>query len=201
MVRILAASDTHGDSELVKKLALKAKKENVDLIILCGDLTGFDESAEIIKPFKQIEKQILIIPGNHETSSTTEALAKQYDAIHLHGKAHVHEDIAIFGAGGSTDFTAFLENQTEEELFEKLKTSHDKIKHLKKKIMITHMHPYGEQSKLLDISASESITKAIELFRPTFLLHGHIHETAGMEERIGSTQVINVGRDGKIIEL
>mgnify|MGYP001565270568 FL=1 len=67
--------------------------------------------------------------------------------------------------------------------------------------MVTHMHPYGKQSKLLDISASKAITRAIREFKPDFLLHGHIHETFGFEEKIGKTKVINVGREGKIIEL
>jgi Icc-related predicted phosphoesterase len=32
-------------------------------------------------------------------------------------------------------------------------------------------------------------------------LHGHIHEAAGFEEQIGKTKVINVGKEGKILEL
>lgn len=201
MVKILAISDTHGDSDLVKKLAMRAEKENVDLIVHCGDLTGWNEEAEIIAPLKKTGKKILIIPGNHETSAITSYLAKKYDVIHLHGSFHKHEDIAFFGVGGSTDFTAFLEPQTEGELFEKLQKAHEEIKDIKKKIMITHMHPYGEQSKILGFSASRAINKAIEKFEPAFHLHGHIHETFGFKEKIGSTTVINVGRDGQIIEL
>jgi len=37
--KILAVGDIHGDSKLIKKLAEKAKEENVDLVILAGDLT------------------------------------------------------------------------------------------------------------------------------------------------------------------
>ncbi|GAF97324.1 unnamed protein product, partial [marine sediment metagenome] len=38
-IKILAAGDIHGDIGLAEKLAEKAKKEKVDLVILCGDLT------------------------------------------------------------------------------------------------------------------------------------------------------------------
>ena len=63
-IKILAASDLHGDSRLTKRLALRAEKENVDLVVLCGDLTGFKESKELIKPFKDKNQKVLLLPGN-----------------------------------------------------------------------------------------------------------------------------------------
>ena len=42
--KILAIGDIHGDTGLVKKLAAKAKEENVDVIILAGDLTMAEQS-------------------------------------------------------------------------------------------------------------------------------------------------------------
>ena len=39
-LKILAAADIHGDSSLVKKLAEKAEKEKVGLVVLCGDSLG-----------------------------------------------------------------------------------------------------------------------------------------------------------------
>ena len=38
-MKILAAGDIHGDKGLAEKLAKKAEDEQVDLVILCGDLT------------------------------------------------------------------------------------------------------------------------------------------------------------------
>ena len=63
------------------------------------------------------------------------------------------------------------------------------------------MHPANSKSEFSGFKGSESIAKAIEKFKPDFLLHGHIHEASGIEEKIGSTKVINVGREGKILEL
>ena len=42
--KILAASDLHGNEKQIKKLAEKAEKEKVDLVVLCGDLTGWTET-------------------------------------------------------------------------------------------------------------------------------------------------------------
>jgi putative phosphoesterase len=77
-MKILAASDIHGDSKLVKKLAEKADKEKVDLIVLCGDILGWQETSGIIKPFKDKNKKVLIIPGNWDSFATTDFLAQMY---------------------------------------------------------------------------------------------------------------------------
>ena len=45
-LKILAAGDFHGDSKAAKKLAEKAEKEKVDLVILTGDLFGLVDSFE-----------------------------------------------------------------------------------------------------------------------------------------------------------
>ena len=50
-------------------------------------------------------------------------------------------------------------------------------------------------------NSSKSIRKAVEKFKPNLLLCGHIHEAEGIEDRIGNTKVINVGKEGKIINI
>ena len=83
--RILAASDIHGESKLAKKLAEKAEKEKVDLVVLCGDITGFVETKNIIKPFKDKNKRVLIIPGNWDSFATADFLANVYGVRNIHG--------------------------------------------------------------------------------------------------------------------
>jgi Icc-related predicted phosphoesterase len=63
------------------------------------------------------------------------------------------------------------------------------------------MHPSKSKSEFSGVPGSESISEAIKKFRPDFLLHGHIHEADGSEEYIGNTKVINVGKNGKIIDV
>ena len=63
-------------------------------------------------------------------------------------------------------------------------------------------HEDNKQKKKKNHSSiEEAITKAIKQFKPDILIHGHIHEAGGMEEKIGKTLVINVGREGRIIEI
>jgi Icc-related predicted phosphoesterase len=199
-MKILASGDIHGDISLAKRLAEKAEQENVDLVVLCGDLTYGEMSTQgIIGPFKEKGKQVVLIPGNHETIATADFLAQQYDAVNLHGYSIKTGDIGLFGAGGAN---IGLFQLSEEELYNLLKTSHEKIKDVKTKIMVTHVHPTGtHMEKLTSIfPGSTGIRKAVEAFKPDLLLCSHVHEAEGIEEKIGNTKVINVGKKGKIIE-
>jgi len=89
------------------------------------------------------------------------------------------------------------------EIFDLLKKGYDKINYLTKKIMVTHVHPTGtKMEKLTSIfPGSKGIRKAVETFKPDILLCSHVHEAEGIEEKIGKTKVINVGKKGKIIEI
>ena len=69
--------------------------------------------------------------------------------------------------------------------------------------MITHVHPSStKMEKFTKIfPGSAGVKKAIDNFKPDILLCSHVHEAEGIEEMVGKTRVINVGRKGKIIEI
>ena len=195
-LKILAAGDIHGDTKLTKKLAERAERENVDLVILAGDITSPIETKNLLKPFKDKGKKVLLLPGNHEDFATADFLAELYGMKNIHGYSVKYNNVGIFGAGGALDF-----NISERELMETLKKGYNALRGLRKKIMVTHMHSAGTGSELSGIEGSKSIRKAIDQFHPDFLIHSHIHEAEGIEEKIGNTKVINVGKKGKIIEI
>jgi len=200
-LKILAAGDIHGDMSLAEKLAERAEKEDVDLVILCGDLTYQNQSTKnLIGPFKKRNEKVLLIPGNHEPVATADFLAEFYDVKNIHGYSVKYKDVGIFGAGGANIGLHQLE---EKELYDLLKKGFDKIKYLHKKIMVTHVHPSGTKMEKFTkfFPGSTGIKEAIEKFKPDLVLCSHVHEAEGIEEKIGKTKVINVGRRGKIIEL
>jgi len=204
-LKILAASDIHGDTDLVKKLADQAEKEDVDLVVLCGDLTFGEASTDnIIGPFAQKHKKVLIIPGNHESVATADFLAELYDphVRNIHGYSVKYKDVGIFGAGGATNVGP-TPPMSEKEMYGLLKKGFDKIKYLKKLIMVTHIHPTDTKIEKFSkfVPGSDAVRKAVETFKPDLLLCGHVHEAEGLEEKIGKTRVINVGRKGKIITI
>jgi len=195
--KILAASDIEGDTVATRKLAEKAAKENVDLVVLAGDLTGWIETDEILKPFIDKKMKVVFVPGNHDSSEMAHFLTKLYGAKNV-GEHYVkYEDVGIFGIG-SPDGQLSLD---EDKAFKKLKKDFEKVKDLEKKIMVSHLNAAGTKSEFSGFAGSSGIRKAIDEFQPDLFLSGHIHEAAGLKEKIGKTRVVNVGKKGEIIEL
>ena len=199
-MKILASGDIHNDSRLAERLAEKAEKEKVDLVILCGDIMQFDKGENIIGPFKKKKQRILFVPGNHESFATADFLAEVYGIKNIHGYSVIYNDIGIFGCGGAN---IGLNQLTEKEIYDYLKKGFEKIKDLKKKIMVTHVHPSGTKMEKLTsfFPGSSGVKKAIEKFQPDLMLCSHVHEAEGIEEKIGKTKIINVGKKGIIFEV
>ncbi len=200
-MKILAFGDLHGDSHLAEKLAEKADKEKVDLVIICGDITNFDrDTTGLMGPFVKRHKKVLFVPGNHDSFATADFLAELYPIKNIHGYSVRYKDVGIFGAGGAN---IGVEQLSEKEIYSLLKKGFDRVKYLKKKIMVTHVHPSGTKMEKFTsfFPGSESIRKAVESFKPDIMLCSHVHEAEGLEEKIGNTKVMNVGKEGKIIEV
>ncbi len=204
-LKIMAIGDLHGDSRQASRLAVKAKKAKVDLVILSGDLTFAEQSVDyIVGPFAKRHLEVFIIPGNHETLATANFLEKVYspNVKNIHGKGIRMKDpshnIGIFGAGGSN---IGLFQLSENEIYSTLKKGFEKVKNVEKKIMVTHNHPSGSLMAKIPsfVPGSDGVKKAIERFKPDIAICSHAHEAEGIEEKIGRTKVINVGPKGKII--
>src|SRR3989344_633126 len=196
--KILAASDIEGDKEATRKLVIKAEKENVDLVILAGDLTGFHESDEILKPFIDKGKKVIFVPGNHDSSEMARFLTELYGAKNVGDNYVVYDNVGIFGIGSPDGEIAMRD---ERKAFEKLKKNFEKIKSLEKKIMVSHLHAAGTKSEFSGVPGSMALRKAIKEFQPDVFLSGHIHEAEGLYDVIGKTRVFSIGKKGKIIEI
>lgn len=202
-LKILAVGDLHGDSRQAVRLAEKAKREKVDLVVLSGDLTFAEANLDyLVGPFAKRKIETLIIPGNHETLATAHFLEKLYspDVKNIHGKGLKEKKVGIFGAGGAN---IGLFQISENEIYDRLKQGFAKVKGTKHKLMVTHVHPTGTLMEKLSIwvPGSSGVRRAIEKFKPDIAICSHIHEAEGIEEKIGKTKIINVGRKGKIIKI
>lgn len=198
-MKILALSDVHGDKHLIKEKAEEAAKNKVDLVLLAGDFIANDGSVEgLVGPFKAKGIEVGVLPGNWEGMAEIGFLVEKYGVKNLHGYVLRKGDIGVFGCGYGN---IGIHQLSEENVFETLRKAHESIKDAKKKIMLTHTHPKNSILGLGVFPGSEGIRKALEEFKPDFHLCGHVHETDSIEEVIGNTKVINVGRKGKIIEV
>src|SRR3990167_1255021 len=202
-MKILAAGDLHGDVSAARTLANRAEKEKVDLVVLAGDITGDDDLLPgVISPFLEKKKKVLFVPGNHESLATADFIADFYGITNLHGYSVKYNDVGIFGCSGNN---IGIHQISENEIFSLLKKGFERVKDSTKKVMVTHVHPKGTKMGKLGHpvvrEGSRGIRKAVEQFKPDILICSHIHEASGIEEKLGKTKVINVGSEGKIIEI
>ena len=200
MVKIFAAGDFHSDSRLTEQLAEKASQSGADLVVITGDITHQEMSTEgLIGPFVQKNKYVALIPGNHESFATADFLCQLYGAKNLHGTSIRMGNIGLFGCGGAN---CGLHQLTEKEIFDTLAIAHENIKDAKTKIMVTHVHPSETIMEKFSqcLKGSSGVRKAISIFQPDILLCSHVHEAEGIEEMVGKTRVINVGKKGKLLE-
>jgi uncharacterized protein len=209
-MKILSAGDLHGDSGLAKRLADKALKEDVDLVILCGDLTHADEKTDnIIGPFLKNGRNVVIVPGNHESLATADFLAEFYDIKNLHGygikipdtkSKNNNHNIGLFGCSGVNLGIHQIEDK---EAYDLLMKGHNYVKDANVKIMVSHVHPSGTKMEKFTqfFEGSKALRRAIDKLQPDIMLCSHVHEAEGLEEKIGKTRVINVGAKGKIFEI
>lgn len=211
-MRILSAGDLHGDAGIVKKLAERAENENVDIVILCGDLTESDEKTEnMIGPFLKKNKKVLIVPGNHESLATADFLSQFYGIKNLHGysvklidplkdKNNKNRHIGVFGCSG---VNIGIHQITDKDAYDILKRGNDYVEDSDIKIMVTHVHPSGTKIEKFTqfFQGSKAVRRAIDKFQPDVMLCSHVHEAEGLEEKIGKTRVINVGQKGMIFDV
>lgn len=199
MVRIFAAGDFHGDKTSAKGLAQRAIDEKADIIILNGDIVEEEDTEGVMHHFVKTGKPIFLVPGNHDWFAT-DLLAIQYKAENLHGKSKQIGQVGIFGCGGTN---AGINMLTEKEIYDTIKNTHTEIEKMQKKILVTHIHPANTTMEKFSqyVRGSIGLRKAIDATKPDIVLCGHVHEAEGIEEKIGKTTVINVGKKGKIIEL
>ena len=197
-MKIIVASDIHNDFDMIYKIIEAYYKIKPDYIILLGDIGDYGEiKKDLIK--KLVEKinpnKIIIIPGNHETYENVKELEYLYNIRDLHRKYFVKNDIVIAGFGGA-DVPLFMVDEDDLQKF--LYSIKDKGKYI---ILFTHIPPKGSLTSL-NISGSESLRNFIEREKKVILnVHGHMHETGGLEDIINNAKIINVARTIKIIEI
>lgn len=200
-MKILAASDIHGEIKNVEKIVEKAKKYDVDLILIGGDITHFETKLEgIIGELKKVGKPIIMVPGNEESIATIDFLVELYSpgVYNIHAYTIQFKDIGIVGIGGATKVGPHF--VTEREIWESLVKGFQKIKDKKIKIVLAHEPP--DKTKLsLKFGGSKALREFIEKYKPDLVICGHIHESQGIVDKIGKTIIINPGPDGMVIDL
>lgn len=201
-MRILVFSDIHGDVRALEKIV----EQSADIYISAGDLStfgrGLDRCGEILKP---LGERLWALPGNHESHEQMRAFCAKFGFVDFHRELRTlpSRNGETYWAGlGYSNITPFNTpgEYSEDEIAGALSTFEGK----KPLYLVVHFPP--RDSKLDEFApgkhaGSPALREWVDRVQPAFLFCGHIHEAAGMQDQIGSTQCVNVGKQGYIVEL
>lgn len=198
-MKILVMGDIHGQCQ---KIFNYLQKNDVNLIILTGDITHFGPSKlceEILNEICLFDAPTLVIPGNCDPTDIYKSIENS-NAINIHNRTMVIKNIGICGFGGSnpTPFDTPLEFE-EVQIYQELEKLMKQIENQEVRILVTHAPPYNTKTDLIpsgDHVGSKSIRKIIEEFQPSLNLCGHIHEAVSID-KIGNTIVVNPGESSQ----
>jgi len=199
-MKLIVSSDIHNDFGMIYKIIELYKRERPDYIVILGDISemGEIERGLIKKLTEHIDpNKILIIPGNHETSEDIKLIEKIYKIRNLDKKYIIKDNFVLVGFGGADVLLNIIDEKEFEEFLNELKKKiNDKYI-----ILLTHIPPKGSMTSL-DISGSYALRKFIENNDKVILnIHGHMHETGGLEDIINKAKVLNVAREVKLVEI
>ena len=199
-MKLLVFSDLHNDSRTASKLV--ELSNSVDVVVGAGDYCVARRGLEeIIAPLSAITKPTVLVPGNSESTEELLDVCRSWKSAHvLHGSQATIAETSFFGIGGGipiTPFGSWSYDFSEEEAYDLLNDCPSGG------VLVSHSPPAG----VLDASSdgrslgSQAIRETILVNKPSLVVCGHIHGSAGQIDRIGETTVINAGPQGIIWQL
>jgi Icc-related predicted phosphoesterase len=199
-MKLLLSSDLHGRESACVSLVAMAR--DVDWVLIAGDLCNMRHGLErCIDMLRAIDRPTILVPGNAESDDELrQACASWESSIVLHGNGTEIDGIPIYGIGGGipvTPFGAWSFDLTEQDARERLEAlPHDAV-------LVSHSPPKGtvDMSSAGQHLGSSSLRQAVEEKQPRLVVCGHIHESAGRQDVIGKTPVVNAGPTGVLWDL
>jgi Icc-related predicted phosphoesterase len=199
IIRILAFTDLHDSHPALKKVISQAKRS--DIVVCAGDISVFSRGINrLLSKLADLNKEVLIIHGNHELPSEIQILCKKYANLHfIHKKTYRLGKYLFLGYGGGG--FGHIDKKFESFIISLKKKA--KIKRGDKVVLVTHAPPFNtvlDQVMGAHVG-NQSILKYVKIIKPKLLICGHIHECENKMQVLGKTLMINPGPKGRILEL
>ena len=198
-MKFLVFTDIHENRKVLQELVQRAQQDDIHFVVCTGDFSTFGRGADIVlKSFNDLGKKFIVIPGNHEDKEgwLDQAVRPFPNCLNLHDRFMKIDDYLFLGYGG--DGFAM-----EDARFRKVAREWYGKYNGQKLVLLTHGPPFGTMLDRLGNRhvGNKDYRNFIERIKPKLALSGHLHETFGAMDMIGSTRCVNSGKEGMVVEL
>lgn len=198
-MKLLAFSDLHTD--LIQAERLVEMSADADVVVGAGDFASQHERLQpTINALSAITTPTVLVPGNNETEAALRDATVDWEAATvLHGEGAEVAGVPFYGLGAGVPETPWgwsfdLAEQAAAEMLAGCPSG---------AVLVLHSPPKGHCDRDgADVSlGSEAILAVIEDKQPRLALCGHIHDSWGVHDMAGATEVANLGPRGTIFDL
>jgi Icc-related predicted phosphoesterase len=189
-LRLIAASDIHGDYGIIRNFGMAALDLKASAIVLAGDI--YPRTERILSHISRLELPVYTVLGNDDPSYESILLDKYPYILNVDGETIDIGPVEIIGCSGLHSIDTFTIN--EEKIDSILQKAFTKA--IKPVVLVTHFPPF----KILDLATrhgvnhvgSKAIRNAIEKYRPALCICGHVHKDGGKRASLGKTKIVNI---------
>ncbi|MCO6456931.1 MAG: metallophosphoesterase family protein [Pirellulaceae bacterium] len=196
-MKLLLASDLHCDQRAARRLVDQAARHAVDVAVIAGDLATMRRGLEaIVEVLRGLPCPAVLVAGNSESPDELRRACEAWPEAHvLHGSGITLGGVDFFGLGGAVPVTPFgawsfdLDESAAGRLLKACPAGG---------VLVTHSPPAGcvDRNRQGRSLGSQAVRAAIERARPSLVVCGHIHESAGRRELLAGVPVVNAGPKG-----
>ena len=192
-MRCLAFSDLHCDLRTARELV--SRSTEADVVLGVGDFasvhSGLEETMDALSA---IERPFVAVPGNNETDEALRAACGDWATV-LHGESAEVEGVTFFGLGAGVPTTPWdwSFDLTEEEAEARAGSRAPRVRCCSRTLR--------RRGTWTRASAALPCCGRSRPASPQVVLCGHIHELWGQESAVETTPVLNLGPQGRLVEV
>lgn len=185
-IRVLHVSDLHLNPSAFNVISSVEKQFKPDLVVDTGDLTDFGTEPETryVQQISRLRIPYLFVRGNHDSARTAAAVAREPNAVVLHGIRPVHVDgLSIVGTSDPR-FTPDKDTRDDTASTQKVRSAGRQLASL-----VGRMKDPPDITMLHDPASAPPLAGKVPL-----VLAGHLHKRESLH--LGTTLVLVEGSTG-----